>query len=156
MWLYCGGMRTYILVLGLHFTSTIQCGFEWEVKVFLIHACHLTKSADFFFQMELEALRSIYEGDNSFRELSPVSFQYRVRHSRDSACIFVVLGRRFGLGGGGRHAQRPEEGIKSSRAGITSGCKSLVIHQRWVLENKLRSSGRAVAAEPSLQPSWHI
>lgn len=30
--------------------------------------------------MELEALRSIYEGDESFRELSPVSFQYRVRH----------------------------------------------------------------------------
>lgn len=32
-------------------------------------------------EMELEALRSIYEGDESFRELSPVSFQYRVRHS---------------------------------------------------------------------------
>jgi len=30
-------------------------------------------------QMELEALRSIYEGDGCFRELSPVSFQYRVR-----------------------------------------------------------------------------
>lgn len=30
-------------------------------------------------QMELEALRSIYEGDLCFRELSPVSFQYRVR-----------------------------------------------------------------------------
>lgn len=29
--------------------------------------------------MELEALRSIYEGDGCFRELSPVSFQYRVR-----------------------------------------------------------------------------
>uniref|UniRef100_A0A8C9LE58 RWD domain-containing protein n=1 Tax=Pavo cristatus TaxID=9049 RepID=A0A8C9LE58_PAVCR len=30
-------------------------------------------------EMELEALRSIYEGDGCFRELSPVSFQYRVR-----------------------------------------------------------------------------
>ena len=30
-------------------------------------------------EMELEALRSIYEGDESFRELSPVSFQYRVK-----------------------------------------------------------------------------
>uniref|UniRef100_A0A8C9DV43 RWD domain containing 4 n=1 Tax=Prolemur simus TaxID=1328070 RepID=A0A8C9DV43_PROSS len=29
-------------------------------------------------EMELEALRSIYEGDESFRELSPVSFQYRI------------------------------------------------------------------------------
>uniref|UniRef100_A0A2R9A3X1 RWD domain-containing protein n=1 Tax=Pan paniscus TaxID=9597 RepID=A0A2R9A3X1_PANPA len=29
-------------------------------------------------EMELEALRSIYEGDESFRELSSVSFQYRI------------------------------------------------------------------------------
>ena len=40
--------------------------------------------------MELEALRSIYEGDESFRELSPVSFQYRVRHSMYSACISLL------------------------------------------------------------------
>lgn len=33
-------------------------------------------------QMELEALRSIYEGDLCFRELSPVSFQYRVRQGK--------------------------------------------------------------------------
>nr|XP_054968012.1 RWD domain-containing protein 4 isoform X4 [Pan paniscus] len=32
-------------------------------------------------EMELEALRSIYEGDESFRELSPVSFQYRPKIS---------------------------------------------------------------------------
>uniref|UniRef100_A0A672MR94 RWD domain-containing protein n=1 Tax=Sinocyclocheilus grahami TaxID=75366 RepID=A0A672MR94_SINGR len=30
-------------------------------------------------EMELEALRSIYEGDDRFKELSPVSFQFRVR-----------------------------------------------------------------------------
>lgn len=43
-----------------------------------------------FFQMELEALRSIYEGDESFRELSPVSFQYRVRPDmKRSTCYFV-------------------------------------------------------------------
>uniref|UniRef100_A0A8C2IUE4 RWD domain containing 4 n=1 Tax=Cyprinus carpio TaxID=7962 RepID=A0A8C2IUE4_CYPCA len=30
-------------------------------------------------EMELEALRSIYEGDECFKELSPVSFQFRVR-----------------------------------------------------------------------------
>lgn len=30
-------------------------------------------------QMELEALRSIYEGDDCFKELSSVSFQFRVR-----------------------------------------------------------------------------
>nr|AAI53572.1 Zgc:103545 protein [Danio rerio] len=29
-------------------------------------------------EMELEALRSIYEGDDCFKELSPVSFQFRV------------------------------------------------------------------------------
>lgn len=29
-------------------------------------------------QMELEALRSIYEGDECFKEVSPVSFQFRV------------------------------------------------------------------------------
>lgn len=28
--------------------------------------------------MELEALRSIYEGDDCFKEVSPVSFQFRV------------------------------------------------------------------------------
>ncbi|OWK01641.1 hypothetical protein Celaphus_00017757 [Cervus elaphus hippelaphus] len=33
-------------------------------------------------KMELEALRSIYEGDESFRELSPVSFQYRIGSDR--------------------------------------------------------------------------
>lgn len=33
----------------------------------------------FFLQMELEALRSIYEGDDCFKELSPVSFQFRVK-----------------------------------------------------------------------------
>uniref|UniRef100_A0A452SA77 RWD domain-containing protein n=1 Tax=Ursus americanus TaxID=9643 RepID=A0A452SA77_URSAM len=41
-------------------------------------------------EMELEALRSIYEGDESFRELSPVSFQYRVRHDMNrSPCYFA-------------------------------------------------------------------
>lgn len=29
-------------------------------------------------QMELEALRSIYEGDDCFKELSPTTFQFRV------------------------------------------------------------------------------
>uniref|UniRef100_A0A3B4F7C9 RWD domain-containing protein n=1 Tax=Pundamilia nyererei TaxID=303518 RepID=A0A3B4F7C9_9CICH len=28
-------------------------------------------------EMELEALRSIYEGDECFKEISPVSFQFR-------------------------------------------------------------------------------
>lgn len=28
--------------------------------------------------MELEALRSIYEGDDCFKEINPVSFQFRV------------------------------------------------------------------------------
>lgn len=45
------------------------CVFQFRLKMFLFFSC----------QMELEALRSIYEGDECFRELSPVSFQYRVR-----------------------------------------------------------------------------
>lgn len=43
-----------------------------------------------FFQMELEALRSIYEGDESFRELSPVSFQYRVRPDMNRSTYYFV------------------------------------------------------------------
>lgn len=39
---------------------------------------------DFYFKMELEALRSIYEGDECFKELSPISFQFRV-------CIMYLL-----------------------------------------------------------------
>lgn len=35
--------------------------------------------------MELEALRSIYEGDECFKEISPVSFQFRV-----SITVFTV------------------------------------------------------------------
>jgi hypothetical protein len=30
---------------------------------------------------ELEVLRSIYEGDGNFRELSPKSFQYKVKNN---------------------------------------------------------------------------
>lgn len=40
--------------------------------------------------MELEALRSIYEGDESFRELSPVSFQYRVRPGMNRSTYYFV------------------------------------------------------------------
>lgn len=40
--------------------------------------------------MELEALRSIYEGDESFRELSPVSFQYRVRHGVSGSTYYFA------------------------------------------------------------------
>uniref|UniRef100_A0A8B9ILP1 Uncharacterized protein n=1 Tax=Anser cygnoides TaxID=8845 RepID=A0A8B9ILP1_ANSCY len=46
--------------------------------------------------MELEALRSIYEGDGCFRELSPVSFQYRVRQrgARGLLTALVLAGPR--------------------------------------------------------------
>uniref|UniRef100_A0A8D2DBW4 RWD domain-containing protein n=1 Tax=Sciurus vulgaris TaxID=55149 RepID=A0A8D2DBW4_SCIVU len=43
-------------------------------------------------EMELEALRSIYEGDESFRELSPVSFQYRI--GENAEYISQVTGGR--------------------------------------------------------------
>ncbi|KAF3825584.1 hypothetical protein GH733_005566 [Mirounga leonina] len=42
-------------------------------------------------QMELEALRSIYEGDESFRELSPVSFQYRIGENGDPKAFLIEI-----------------------------------------------------------------
>ncbi|KAM3672694.1 RWD domain-containing protein 4 isoform 1-T1 [Ammospiza maritima maritima] len=41
--------------------------------------------------MELEALRSIYEGDVCFRELSPVSFQYRIGESGDPKAFLIEV-----------------------------------------------------------------
>ncbi|ERE88165.1 RWD domain-containing protein 4 [Cricetulus griseus] len=41
--------------------------------------------------MELEALRSIYEGDESFRELSPVSFQYRIGEDGDPKAFLIEI-----------------------------------------------------------------
>ncbi|XP_074251777.1 RWD domain-containing protein 4 [Saimiri boliviensis] len=41
--------------------------------------------------MELEALRSIYEGDESFRELSPVSFQYRIGENGDPKAFLIEI-----------------------------------------------------------------
>ncbi|EPQ18688.1 RWD domain-containing protein 4 [Myotis brandtii] len=41
--------------------------------------------------MELEALRSIYEGDESFRELSPVSFQYRIGENGDPKAFLIEV-----------------------------------------------------------------
>lgn len=40
-------------------------------------------------EMELEALRSIYEGDECFKELSPVSFQFRVGELEDTKAFIV-------------------------------------------------------------------
>ncbi|KAM7377672.1 hypothetical protein PAMA_014127 [Pampus argenteus] len=40
-------------------------------------------------EMELEALRSIYEGDECFKELSPVSFQFRVGDLEDSKAFIL-------------------------------------------------------------------
>ncbi|XP_078418041.1 RWD domain-containing protein 4 isoform X2 [Cetorhinus maximus] len=41
--------------------------------------------------MELEALRSIYEGDECFKELSPVSFQYRVGNLGDPKAFLLEI-----------------------------------------------------------------
>ncbi|XP_034021146.1 RWD domain-containing protein 4 [Thalassophryne amazonica] len=40
-------------------------------------------------EMELEALRSIYEGDECFKETSPVSFQFRVGQLDDSKAFIL-------------------------------------------------------------------
>ncbi|XP_072315311.1 RWD domain-containing protein 4 [Eucyclogobius newberryi] len=40
-------------------------------------------------EMELEALRSIYEGDDCFKEISPVSFQFRIGDLEDSKAFML-------------------------------------------------------------------
>ncbi|XP_028297619.1 RWD domain-containing protein 4 isoform X1 [Gouania willdenowi] len=42
-------------------------------------------------QMELEALRSIYEGDDSFKEVTPVSFQFRIGDLDDSHAFIIDI-----------------------------------------------------------------
>ncbi|XP_067407787.1 RWD domain-containing protein 4 isoform X2 [Emydura macquarii macquarii] len=42
-------------------------------------------------EMELEALRSIYEGDECFREISPVSFQYRIGENGDPRAFLIEI-----------------------------------------------------------------
>ncbi|KAM3857746.1 RWD domain-containing protein 4 [Diretmus argenteus] len=40
-------------------------------------------------EMELEALRSIYEGDDCFKEISPVSFQFRIGELEDAKAFIL-------------------------------------------------------------------
>ncbi|XP_034471094.1 RWD domain-containing protein 4 [Hippoglossus hippoglossus] len=42
-------------------------------------------------EMELEALRSIYEGDESFKEISPVSFQFRIGDLEDTKAFILDI-----------------------------------------------------------------
>ncbi|KAM4714569.1 RWD domain-containing protein 4 isoform 2-T3 [Anableps anableps] len=42
-------------------------------------------------EMELEALRSIYEGDECFKEISPVSFQLRVGDLEDTKAFILDI-----------------------------------------------------------------
>ncbi|XP_075053282.1 RWD domain-containing protein 4 [Mixophyes fleayi] len=42
-------------------------------------------------EMELEALRSIYEGDDCFKELGPSGFQYRVGDVGDAKAFLVEI-----------------------------------------------------------------
>ncbi|XP_063316072.1 RWD domain-containing protein 4 [Pelobates fuscus] len=42
-------------------------------------------------EMELEALQSIYEGDDCFKELGPCSFQYRVGDIGDSKAFLIEI-----------------------------------------------------------------
>uniref|UniRef100_A0A3P9N9W2 RWD domain containing 4 n=1 Tax=Poecilia reticulata TaxID=8081 RepID=A0A3P9N9W2_POERE len=42
-------------------------------------------------EMELEALRSIYEGDECFKEISPVSFQFRVGNLEDTKAFILDI-----------------------------------------------------------------
>ncbi|XP_076004406.1 RWD domain-containing protein 4 [Genypterus blacodes] len=42
-------------------------------------------------EMELEALRSIYEGDECFKEITPVSFQFRIGDLEDSKAFILDI-----------------------------------------------------------------
>ncbi|KAM9717841.1 RWD domain-containing protein 4 [Menidia menidia] len=42
-------------------------------------------------EMELEALRSIYEGDECFKEISPVSFQFRIGDHEDTKAFMLDI-----------------------------------------------------------------
>ncbi|XP_028285051.1 RWD domain-containing protein 4 [Parambassis ranga] len=42
-------------------------------------------------EMELEALRSIYEGDECFKEISPVSFQFRIGDLEDTKAFILDI-----------------------------------------------------------------
>ncbi|TKS92564.1 RWD domain-containing protein 4 [Collichthys lucidus] len=42
-------------------------------------------------EMELEALRSIYEGDECFKEISPVSFQFRIGELEDTKAFILDI-----------------------------------------------------------------
>ncbi|XP_029382436.1 RWD domain-containing protein 4-like isoform X1 [Echeneis naucrates] len=42
-------------------------------------------------EMELEALRSIYEGDEGFKEVSPVSFQFRIGGLEDTKAFILDI-----------------------------------------------------------------
>ncbi|XP_029943901.1 RWD domain-containing protein 4 isoform X2 [Salarias fasciatus] len=42
-------------------------------------------------EMELEALRSIYEGDDCFKEISPISFQFRVGDLEDTKAFLMDI-----------------------------------------------------------------
>jgi hypothetical protein len=42
-------------------------------------------------EMEREVLRSLYEGDEIFRELSPVSFQYRIGENGDPKALLIEV-----------------------------------------------------------------
>ncbi|XP_013882815.1 RWD domain-containing protein 4 isoform X2 [Austrofundulus limnaeus] len=42
-------------------------------------------------EMELEALRSIYEGDECFKEISPVSFQFRIGDLEDTRAFILDI-----------------------------------------------------------------
>ncbi|KAM4611549.1 RWD domain-containing protein 4 [Polymixia lowei] len=42
-------------------------------------------------EMELEALRSIYEGDECFKEISPVSFQFRIGELEETKAFLLDI-----------------------------------------------------------------
>uniref|UniRef100_A0A8D0GY94 Uncharacterized protein n=1 Tax=Sphenodon punctatus TaxID=8508 RepID=A0A8D0GY94_SPHPU len=42
-------------------------------------------------ELELEVLCSIYEGDECFKELSPVSFQYRIGENGDPKAFLIEI-----------------------------------------------------------------
>lgn len=93
-WWYNGTVM--ILLYGVSIFCSMVFQYTGKIQRYMSKTCSVVLLTIWSVrvQMELEALRSIYEGDDCFKELSSVSFQYRVRtairHKYFSSVVWKV------------------------------------------------------------------